>query len=88
MGLIIIKQFRIFYAIENTELKLIHLFNNWEDLFIVVPQGSVIVVPQGLFNIYMCHLFLFMAQSDIVNYAYNTTLSACQKNLFDIQKKL
>ena len=86
MGLIIIKQFRIFYAIENTELKLIHLFNNWEDLFIVVPQGSVL--PPLLFNIYMCHLFLFMAESDIVNYAYNTTLYACQKNLFDIQKKL
>ena len=86
MGLIIIKQFRIFYAIENTELKLIHLFNNWEDLFIVVPQGSVLAPL--LFNIYMCHLFLFMAESDIVNCAYNTTLYACQKNLFDIQKKL
>ena len=40
----VIKQFRIFYLIENTEQKLIHPFNNWEDLFIVVLHLSTFVI--------------------------------------------
>ena len=32
--------------------------------------------------------FLFRAESDIANYADGTTLYVCQKNLFDMQRKL
>ena len=41
-----------------------------------------------LFNIYMCDLFLFMSESNIANYADDTTLYACEKNLHDVQRKL
>ena len=43
-----------------------------------VPQGSVL--GPLLFNIYMYNLFLFMSESNIANYADDTTLYACEKN--------
>ena len=36
----------------------------------------------------MCDLFLFMSESNIANYADDTTLYACEKNLHDVQRKL
>ena len=61
-------------------------FSEWKHLLIGVPQGSVL--GPLLFNIYMCDLFLFMFESNVANYADDTTLYACKKNLYDVQRKL
>ena len=36
----------------------------------------------------MCDLFLFMSESNVANYADDTTLYAYEKNLHDVQRKL
>ena len=36
----------------------------------------------------MCDLFLFMSKSNVANYADDTTLYACEKKLYDVQRKL
>ena len=57
-----------------------------EHLLIAVPQGFVL--GPLLFNIYMCDLFLFISESNVANDADDTTLYACEKNLYDVQRKL
>ena len=61
-------------------------FSKWKHLLIGVPQGSVL--GPLLFNINMCDLFLFMSESNTANYADDTTLHACEKKLYDVQRKL
>ena len=61
-------------------------FSEWKHLFISVPQGSVL--SPLLFNIYMCDLFLFMSESNVANYADDATLYACEKKIYDVQRKL
>ena len=36
----------------------------------------------------MCDLFLYMSESNLANYADDTTLYACEKKLYDVQRKL
>ena len=36
----------------------------------------------------MCYLFLFVSESNVANYADDTTLDACEKILYDVQRKL
>ena len=36
----------------------------------------------------MCDLFLFMSESNVANYADDTTLNACEKKLYDVQRTL
>ena len=54
-------------------------FNEWEHLLIGIPQQSVL--GPLLFNTYMCHFSLFMAESNVANYADDTTLYACENYL-------
>ena len=61
-------------------------FSDWKYLLIVVPQGSILGTL--LFDIYICDLFLFMSESNVANYTNDTTLYACEKNLYDVQRKL
>ena len=35
----------------------------------------------------MCDNFLFMSESNVANYADDTTLYACEKKLYDVQRK-
>ena len=50
-------------------------FSEWKDLLVVVPQGSVL--GPLLVSICTCDLFLFMSESNVANYAYDTTLYVC-----------
>ena len=36
----------------------------------------------------MCDLFLFMSESNVANYVDDTTQYACEKKLYDVQRKL
>ena len=60
-------------------------FSEWKYLLIGVPQGSVL--GPFLFNIYLCDLFLLMPESNVANYADDTTIYV-RKNLHDVQRKL
>ena len=54
-------------------------FSEWKHLLIGVPKGPVLG-PLS-FNIYMSDLFLFMSESNVANYAHDTTLYVCEKKI-------
>ena len=61
-------------------------FSSWKDLTRGVPQGSVLCPL--LFNIYISDLLRLIQNSDICNYADDTTIYACDKILENVTHKL
>ena len=61
-------------------------FSTWSELLPGVPQGSVL--GPLLFNIYINDIFFIIEQTNVCNYADDTTLYVCDKNLNCLIKKL
>ena len=91
---------KLAYGFDYNSLKLINSFLSgrkfktrigssyslYLDLLVGVPQGSIL--GPLFFNIYMFDLFLRDCESNIINYADDTTLHACQPNMDLVLSKL
>ena len=61
-------------------------FSSWTELLQGVPQGSVL--GPLLFNIYLNDLFWFNEQTNVCNFADDTTFHACNKELNEVVLRL
>ena len=67
-------------------MKISSSYSSYLDLLVGVHQRSIL--GPLLFNIYMCDLFLCDCESNIINYADDTTLYACEPNMNLVLSKL
>ena len=61
-------------------------FSSYLDIFQGVPQGSIL--GPLLFNLFLCDLFLFVEEADIMSYADDNTPYVCSENIDVTLEKL
>ena len=60
--------------------------SEWLEIILGLPQGSIL--GPILFNVFINDLFLFRKETDICNFADDSTLYVCGKDLNTISSKL
>ena len=61
-------------------------FSSYLDIFQGVPQGSIL--GSLLFNLFLCELFLFVEEADMMSYTDDNTPYVCSENIDVILEKL
>ena len=61
-------------------------FGSYLDIFQSVSQGSIL--GPLLFNLFLCDLFLFVEEADVMSYADNNTPYICSENVDVTLEKL
>ena len=61
-------------------------FSSYLDIFQGVPQGSIL--GPLLFNLFLCDLFLFVEEVDVMSYADGSTPYVCSENVDVTLEKL
>ena len=77
--------FDIIWQKENG-IKISSSFSSYLDIFQGVPQGSIL--GPLLFNLFLCDLFLFVEEADIMSYADDNTPFVCSENIDVTLEKL
>ena len=60
--------------------------SEWLEIILGLPQGSIL--GPILFNVFINDLFLFRKETDICNFADDSTLYVCGKDLKTVSSKL
>ena len=71
---------------KKQRVKINSSFSSYLDIFQGVPQGSIL--GSLLFNLFLCDLFLFAEEADIMSYADYNTPHVCSKNIDITLEKL
>ena len=69
----------IYLSNRKQRVKINKTFSSWTELLYGVPYGFVL--ERNLFNIYLNDLFLFLNNTDVCNFAKDTTPFLWNKNL-------
>ena len=67
----IVHDFLIVLKVRKHRTKVNNSFSDFIDLLLVALQGSIL--GPLLFNIYICDLFLFVEENNVISYADDTT---------------
>ena len=81
-----LKQINSFLSGRKFRVKIGSSYSPYLDLLVAVSQESILVPL--LHNIFMCDLFLCDCETNITNYANDTTLYACEPNMHLILNKI
>ena len=71
-----------YFSLRKHGTKVGSSYSNWSEIRRGIPQGSL------LFNIFINDIFVFVEKSEIRNFAYDSTIYSCRKDLPKIKEDL